>query len=139
MYIIAIHEGDVKFDRTHFVKYAHFPVSDQRLWASKWCWHNWKAVWLHARRAWKPPKLGHNAAGKKNPLSGALSCRKHNERQTDFQVQFLWAFFVLIFDHMMLFASINKGMSFGSMSAKLRWLIAQLEAACWCKCDEIGE
>lgn len=25
------------------------------------------------------------------------------------------------------------------MSAKLRWLIAQLEAACWCKCEEIGE
>jgi hypothetical protein len=45
-------------------------------------------------------------------------------------VQFLWAFFVLIFDHLMLFASINKGMRFRSMSAKLRWLIAQLEAAC---------
>ncbi len=136
MYIISIHEGDVKFERTHFVKDAHFLVSDQRLWASKWCWHNWKAVWLHARRAWKQPKLGQNAAGKKNlenwkAVWCSKSCRKHNERQTDFfQVQFLWAFFVLIFDHLMLFASINKGMRFRSMSAKLRWLIAQLEAAC---------
>jgi hypothetical protein len=76
----------------------------------------------------------------KKTLCLVLHVMQETQWKTDwFQVQFLWAFFVLIFDHVMLFASINKGMSFRSMSAKLRWLTAQLEAACWCKCEEIGE